>query len=106
MRRFPNAAEFHYHIGLMLFNEGTVEAGIAELRKACELSQQYFDWFNALFAALWSTGQREEGLEVLRTWTRAHPDDAQAISYLLRYEESLGATPGRLTPMRPPTGAP
>lgn len=106
VRRFPNAAEFHYHIGLMLFNEGKVEPGIAELRRACELSQQFFDWFNALFAALWSTGQRQEALEVLRTWSRAHPDDAQALAYLHRYEDSLGASPGRLTPMRPPAGAP
>ena len=89
VRRFPNAAEFHYHVGLARFNEGRVEEGIAELRRACELSQQYFDWFNALFAALWSTGRREEGLEVLRTWTRAHPDDAQSMAYLGRYEDSL-----------------
>jgi len=106
VRRFPNAAEFHYHIGLMMFNEGRVEPGIAELRKACELSQQFFDWFNALFAALWSTGRREEGLEVLRTWTRAHPDDAQAMAYLHRYEDSLGTSPGRVNPIRPPAGAP
>ncbi|HEU4764133.1 MAG TPA: DUF2723 domain-containing protein, partial [Candidatus Eisenbacteria bacterium] len=106
VRRFPNAAEFHYHIGLMLFNEGQVEPGIAELRKACELSQQFFDWFNALFAALWSTGRREEGVEVLRTWTRAHPDDAQAAGYLQRYEDSLGTGRGGATPLRPPAGAP
>jgi len=110
VRRFPNAAEFHYHIGLMKFNEGKVEEGIAELRRACELSQQFFDWFNALFAALWSTGRREEGVEVLRTWTRAHPDDAQAVAYLRRYEDSLQTlprpAPGRPGLVPPSPGAP
>jgi len=106
LRRFPNAAEFHYHVGLMLFNEGKIEQGIAELRRACELSQQFFDWFNALFAALWSTGRRDEGVEVLRTWTRAHPDDPQAAAYLRRYEDSLRTTPGRMPAERPPAGTP
>jgi tetratricopeptide (TPR) repeat protein len=106
VRRFPAAAEFHYHIGLALFNEGKAEQGIAELRRACELSQQFFDWFNALFAALWSVGRQQEGLEVLRTWTRAHPDDAQAMAYLRRYEDSLRTSPGGPPSGRPPAATP
>ncbi|MGE5180334.1 MAG: protein O-mannosyl-transferase family [Bacteroidota bacterium] len=102
LRRFPQAPEFHYHVGLMLYNDGKVNEGIAELRRACEISQQFFDWFQALFAALWNIGDRQGALEVLRTWLRAHPDDAQAAAYMKHYEDSLRSNPGAPTPGQRP----
>jgi len=102
LRRFPNAAEFHYHMGLIFYNEGKLDQAIAELRRACELNQQFFDWFNALFAALWQTGRKIEAVEVLRTWARAHPEDAQGRAFLARFEDSLrmapSASPSRRLP--------
>jgi tetratricopeptide (TPR) repeat protein len=92
--RFPNAAEFHYHTGLMLYNQGELDSAVAELRKACELNQQYFDWFSALFSALWRMGRPEEALEALRAWTRAHPEDSEGASILHRFEDSLGTMSG------------
>ncbi|MGE5177399.1 MAG: protein O-mannosyl-transferase family [Hyphomicrobiales bacterium] len=89
MRRFPNAAEFHYHVGVLDVQDGKVEEGIAELRRACALNQQYFDWFSALFSTLWHTGRRTEAVEVLRTWVRAHPDDAEGAQFLHEFEDSL-----------------
>jgi tetratricopeptide (TPR) repeat protein len=94
VRRYPSSAEFYYHLGVMKFSQGHIDEGIASLRKACELNQQYFDWFNALFTALWQTGQKEEGLEVLRGWVRAHPEDREGATNLARMEDSLRATGG------------
>jgi tetratricopeptide (TPR) repeat protein len=89
VRRFPAQPEYHYHLGILYYQTGRVDPGIAELRRAAELNQQYFDWFSALFTALWQTGRRAEAVDVLRTWVRAHPEDAQGAGYLKVYEESL-----------------
>jgi len=96
VQRFPNAPEFHYHLGVIEYQTGRVDLGIAELRHAAELNQQYFDWFSALFTALWQTGRRAEAVDVLRTWARAHPEDREGAGYLRQYEDSLrilSATP-------------
>ena len=103
MRRFPAQPEYHYHLGILYYQSGRVEQGIAELRRAAELNQQYFDWFSALFTALWQTGRRAEAVDVLRTWVRAHPEDAQGAGYLKVYEESLrvlGSGPAATPPKR------
>lgn len=104
-RRYPNSAEFHFHLGVMHWQRGhtqhrpdLAESGIEELRKACALDQRYFDWFGALFSALWLEGRREEAVDVLRTWSRAHPEDPQGAAWLQNYEDSLkvlsGTPPG------------
>lgn len=98
VRRFPNAPEFHFHLGLTFYQAGRVDEGIAELRKAAELNQQYFDWFSALFTALWQTGKRAEAVDVLRTWIRAHPEDREGAGYLKQYEESLRILTGEPPP--------
>ncbi|HXF59957.1 MAG TPA: tetratricopeptide repeat protein, partial [Candidatus Saccharimonadales bacterium] len=100
VRRFPNAPEFHFHLGITFYQSGRVEEGIAELRRAAELNQQYFDWFSALFTALWQTGRRAEAVDVLRTWIRAHPEDREGAGYLKQYEESLRILSGK--PQPPP----
>ncbi len=100
VRRFPTAPEFHFHLGVTFYQSGRIEEGIAELRKAAELNQQYFDWFSALFTALWQTGRRAEGVDVLRTWVRAHPEDREGASYLKQYEESLRVLSGKPQPPR------
>ena len=104
VRRFPTQPEYHYHLGILYYQTGRVDPGIAELRRAAELNQQYFDWFSALFTALWQTGRRAEAVDVLRTWARAHPEDAQGAGYLKVYEESLrvlgSGPPARVTPGR------
>ena len=98
VRRFPSSPEFHYHLGVTYYQTGRVEQGIAELRRAAELNQQYFDWFSALFTALWQTGRHEEAVDVLRTWIRAHPEDRDGASYLKQYEESLRVLAGKRPP--------
>lgn len=97
VRRFPTAPEFHYHLGVVMYQSGRVDLGIAELRRAAELNQQYFDWFSALFTALWQTGRKAEAVDVLRTWARAHPEDREGAGYLRQYEESL-----RILSAKPP----
>jgi tetratricopeptide (TPR) repeat protein len=101
LRRFPTSPEFHFHLGSMYYRRGRAEKrpalteqGIAELRKACELDRRYFDWYGALFSALWLEGRKEEAVGVLRAWSRAHPEDPQGASYLQTYEDSLRVTPG------------
>jgi len=98
VRRFPNAPEFHFHLGVTYYQAGRVEEGIAELRRAAELNQQYFDWFSALFTALWQTGRHAEGVDVLRTWARAHPEDRDGATYLRLYEDSLRILSGKAPP--------
>ena len=103
--RFPNAPEFYFHLGVLHWQEGhrhnrrdLAEQGLAELRRACEMDQRYFDWFGGLFSALWLDGRRAEAVDVLRSWSRAHPEDAQGAQYLQTYEESLRifqAAPGK-----------
>ena len=107
VQRFPSQPEYHYHLGILYYQSGRVEPGIAELRRAAELNQQYFDWFSALFTALWQTGRRAEAVDVLRTWARAHPEDAQGAGYLKMYEESLrvlGSGPASGDRMAPSRG--
>jgi tetratricopeptide (TPR) repeat protein len=101
-RRFPNSAEFHYLLGVIHWQRGQregsgelVSRGIAELRRACEIDQRYFDWFGALFSALWLGGQKEQAVDVLRTWSRAHPEDPQGLGWLHTYEDSLHAISGK-----------
>ena len=89
VKRYPKSAEFYYHLGVMKFGQGQVEEGIGLLRKACELNQQYFDWYNALFTALWQIDRKGEALEVLRGWVRAHPEDREGAKNLARFEDSL-----------------
>jgi hypothetical protein len=101
MRRFPGSPEFHYRLGVMRFEAGHVEEGISELRRATELSQQYFDWFSALFTALWQSGRYAEAVDVLRTWVRAHPEDREGAAYLHQFEDSLRLLTGR-APAPPP----
>jgi tetratricopeptide (TPR) repeat protein len=103
--RFPTAPEFYFHLGVIHWQEGhrqnrrdLAEQGLAELRRACEMDQRYFDWFGGLFSALWLDGRRPEAVDVLRSWSRAHPEDAQGAAYLQTYEESLRiyqAAPGK-----------
>jgi len=95
-QRFPNSAEFYFHLGVIHWQRGhrlrrsdLVEKGLAELRRACELDQRYFDWFGGLFSALWLEGRKQEAVDVLQTWSRAHPEDAQGQSWLQTYEDSL-----------------
>jgi len=97
VKKYPTSAEFYYHLGVMKFSQGHTEEGIALLRKACALNQQYFDWFNALFTALWQSGEKNEALDVLRGWVRAHPEDREGAQNLARFEDSLrtsGRAPG------------
>ena len=51
-KRFPSAPEFPFHLGVIHYRSGRVDQGIAELRRAVEMNQQYFDWFSALFTAV------------------------------------------------------
>ncbi len=99
LKRFPNSAEFHYHLGVIHWQRGhklenptLIEQGLNELRRACALDQRYFDWFGALFSALWLEGRKEEGVDVLRTWARAHPEDPQGAAWLKAYEDSIRIT--------------
>ncbi len=110
-KRFPNAAEFHFHLGVIHWQRGhrqrradLVEQGLAELRRACELDQRYFDWFGGLFSALWLEGRKQEAVDVLRTWSRAHPEDPQGQAWLQTYEDSLRVLQGGapLKAARPP----
>ena len=89
VKKYPKSAEFYYHLGVMRFGQGQIEEGIGLLRKACELNQQYFDWYNALFTALWQIDRKGEALEVLRGWVRAHPEDREGAKNLARFEDSL-----------------
>jgi hypothetical protein len=89
MNRDPSAPEYHFHLGVLYYQTGRVEEGITELRRAAQLNQQYFDWFSALFTALWNVGRYEEAVDVLRAWMRAHPEDVEGAGYLKQYEESL-----------------
>ena len=91
VRRYPTSAEFYYHLGVMKWGQGDVTEGIALLRKACELNQQYFDWYNALFTALWQSDRKPEALDVLRGWVRAHPEDREGARNLKLFEDSLSA---------------
>ncbi len=113
--RFPKSAEFYFHLGVIHWQKGhklgnaeLVERGITELKRACEMDQRYFDWFGALFSALWLEGRRDESLDILRTWSRAHPEDAQGAGWLKMYEDSLrilgGRPPGGSTGKRAPGG--
>jgi tetratricopeptide (TPR) repeat protein len=95
-KRFPNSAEFYFHLGVLHWQKGhklgrpdIAEQGITELKKACEMDQRYFDWFGGLFSALWLDGRRTEAVDVLRSWARAHPEDAQGSQWLQTYEDSL-----------------
>jgi tetratricopeptide (TPR) repeat protein len=100
----PGAAEYPYLLGSLLYGLGHEQGnapmrqeGIRLLRRAVELNQQFFDWYGALFSALWSEGERDAAVEVLRTWLRAHPEDTPRQAILQRYEDSLragGAAPG------------
>ncbi|TMQ59708.1 MAG: DUF2723 domain-containing protein [Candidatus Eisenbacteria bacterium] len=96
LRRFPNSAEFYFHLGVIHWQKGhkerradLVDQGLQELRRACSLDQRYFDWFGGLFSALWLEGHHEEAVDVLRSWTRAHPEDPQGAAWLRNYEDSL-----------------
>jgi len=106
MERFPDAPEFYFHLGTMAYRRGAVDESIRLLRRATELSQQYFDWFSALFTVLWQTGQRDQAIEVLRTWLRAHPEDQQTKVEIERFEDSLRTSPkGMEDHLRPSGGA-
>jgi tetratricopeptide (TPR) repeat protein len=89
LARYPSSPEFYYHLGTLEYRRGNVAQSIEMLRRATQLSQQYFDWFSALFTVYWQTGQREAALEVLRTWLRAHPEDQQTAAELKQFEDSL-----------------
>ncbi|HEY3156967.1 MAG TPA: DUF2723 domain-containing protein [Candidatus Eisenbacteria bacterium] len=96
LQRFPNSAEFYFHLGVIHWQRGHkehradwIEQGLQELRRACSLDQRYFDWFGSLFSALWIEGRREEAVDALRTWARAHPEDPQGNAWLRNYEDSL-----------------
>jgi Tfp pilus assembly protein PilF len=99
LARYPASPEFYYHLGTLEYRRGNVPQAIERLRRATELSQQYFDWFSALFTVYWQTGQQEAALDVLRLWLRAHPDDRQTAEELKQFEDSLrvarAVTPGR-----------
>jgi len=99
LARYPSSPEFYYHLGTLEYRRGNVPQAIDLLRQATLLSQQYFDWFSALFTVYWQTGQREAALEVLRLWLRAHPDDRQTAEELKVFEDSLrlsrAVAPGR-----------
>ena len=107
-QRFPNSAEFYYHLGVIHWQRGhktrnpvLIEKGLDELRRACAIDQRYFDWFGALFSALWLEGRKQEGVDVLRTWARAHPEDPQGAAWLKAYEDSL-----RISAVPPPGQTP
>jgi tetratricopeptide (TPR) repeat protein len=104
MARFPDSPEFYFHLGTMAYRRGAVEESIQLLRRATQLSQQYFDWFSALFTVLWQSGRREEGIEVLRTWLRAHPEDQQTAAEIRAFEDSMRANSRRLDDQVRPSG--
>ncbi len=98
LTREPGAAEYYFLLGSLQYSRGRQEGrpalkqdGIQMLRRAVELNQQFFDWYGALFMSLWSEGNREEAVEVLRTWMRSHPEDSARGEILRRYEDSLRA---------------
>ena len=110
-QRFPNSAEFYYHLGVIHWQRGhklknpvLINQGLQELRRACSINQRYFDWFGALFSALWLEGQKQEGVDVLRTWARAHPEDAQGAGWLKAYEDSLRISAAPRSPARSGAG--
>jgi tetratricopeptide (TPR) repeat protein len=111
-QHFPNSAEFYYHLGVIHWQRGhktrnpvLIEKGLEELRRACSIDQRYFDWFGALFSALWLEGRKQEGVDVLRTWARAHPEDPQGAAWLKAYEDSLRISAASRSPARAGAGA-
>ncbi|HEY7727369.1 MAG TPA: DUF2723 domain-containing protein [Candidatus Eisenbacteria bacterium] len=100
LAREPGAVEYPFLLGSLLYERGHAEGkaelrrqGIELLQRSTELNQQYFDWFGALFSALWTEGRREEAIEVLRNWLRAHPEDSARQQLLRLYEDSLRSPP-------------
>ncbi|HEU4723927.1 MAG TPA: tetratricopeptide repeat protein, partial [Candidatus Eisenbacteria bacterium] len=89
LARFPDSPEFYYHLGTLAYRQGRIEESVQMLRRATQLSQQYFDWFSALFTVLWQSGRQSEAIDVLRTWLRAHPEDQQTAEEIRRFEDSI-----------------
>lgn len=105
LQRFPNSPELYYHLGTLAYRRGSVDEAVQHLRRATQLSQQYFDWFSALFTVLWQSGQKAEAIEVLRTWLRAHPEDQQTAEEIGRFEDSLRTEASLLEDRLRPSGS-
>jgi tetratricopeptide (TPR) repeat protein len=78
IEHYPDRAEAHGQLGLVLANTGRHAEAIAPLTRGLELDPEMVRIRRALGTALIRAGRTEDGLAELRTLIAARPDDATA----------------------------
>jgi tetratricopeptide (TPR) repeat protein len=93
----PADAGLHYALGLTLTRMKKPADAIGELRRARELDSRNARYSYVYAIALYSAGQRDEALDVLKKNLTTHPNNRDTLSALVSYSRDGGDIAGALT---------
>jgi tetratricopeptide (TPR) repeat protein len=82
IRRSPNDAELHYHLGVAYAKEGRLEQAIASYRQAIALEPQYAEAYEGLGLAYDRSGQAEKAAAAAREAGRLKAEYAELHYHL------------------------
>jgi tetratricopeptide (TPR) repeat protein len=101
----PNDPDLAYYHGIALGLTNHVDASLARLNDAINLSPDDGQAYFAAYSMLMDHGRIAQAADVLRRWLARHPDDPQAGALLTRLV-GPGAGGGLAPPGGPAGGAP
>jgi predicted CXXCH cytochrome family protein len=85
LAEYPDSADTHHALGLLLARSRRMAAAVEPLRRASELAPDNAQYALVYGLALLETGARASALEVLEQAGRRFPDDARIASALRAY---------------------
>jgi predicted CXXCH cytochrome family protein len=74
---YPDSADAHHMLGLLLVRTRRMEQSVAELQQAARLAPDNARYVMIYALALLETGRRSEGVQVLQNAARRFPEDTQ-----------------------------
>jgi Flp pilus assembly protein TadD len=88
--RSPQDAGLHHALGLLLTRMKRPAEALDELRRASELAPDRARYAYVHAVALYSAGQREQAMAVLKQVLVDHPDDRDTLVALVGYAREAG----------------
>ena len=90
LRRWPEDADLHHALGLLLVRKGAGPESLAELERATDLAPDSARYVFVFAIALNSAGATDRSLSVLERAHRRHPGDAQILGALATISRDAG----------------
>jgi hypothetical protein len=76
VKKSPDSAMAHYNLGIVLYNKGSIDPAIAELKEAIRIAPGFIEAHHYLGAVYQDTGRSSEAVQEYMTVLQLSPDNA------------------------------